>query len=84
MHWGGGGDRDHDHDAVDPGAGVVGRGPAAFPTGVCAFQLPDHLPPADTGLARDLVKGPYVFDFLAMTEKAEERDLEQAMMDRLQ
>lgn len=44
----------------------------------------DHLPAADSDLAQEMTKDPYVFDFLSMTEQAAERDLEQAMMDRLQ
>ena len=35
----------------------------------------------DSDLAQEIVKDPYVFDFL---DRAAERDLEQALMDRLQ
>ncbi len=47
-------------------------------------NFPDRLPPVDSDLAREAVKDPYVFDFLTLREGAAERDLEQAMMDRLQ
>lgn len=39
---------------------------------------------ADSDLAKEIVRDPYVFDFLRLTARATERDLEQAMMDRLQ
>ncbi len=42
------------------------------------------LPAADSDLARQLVRDPYVFDHLALTEPVAERDLEQAMVDRLE
>jgi len=42
------------------------------------------LPPPDLGLAQQLVRDPYVFDHLALSERVAERDLEQALMDRLQ
>jgi predicted nuclease of restriction endonuclease-like (RecB) superfamily len=38
----------------------------------------------DSELARQLVKDPYVFEHLAYVERAQERDVEQALMDRLQ
>ena len=42
------------------------------------------LPAEDSDLARAIVKDPYVFDFLDLTDRAAERELEQALMDRLQ
>ena len=42
------------------------------------------LPPVDSDLAQQLVKDPYVFDTLGLTAPVLERDLEQALMDRLQ
>ncbi len=42
------------------------------------------LPAADSDLARQLVRDPYVFDHLARTEPVAERDLERAMVDRLE
>ncbi|TFB54156.1 DUF1016 family protein [Cryobacterium tagatosivorans] len=38
---------------------------------------------ADSDLARQIGKDPYVFDFLELTEDAAERDLERAPMDRI-
>jgi len=42
------------------------------------------LDPADSELAQQLVKDPYVFEHLGLTEQLAERDVEQALMDRLQ
>jgi len=42
-----------------------------------------ELTPTDSELAKQLSKDPYVFDFLELTEDAAERDLEQALMDRI-
>ena len=42
------------------------------------------LPRADSDLAQQLVRDPYVFDTLGLTAPVLERDLEQALMDRLQ
>ena len=42
------------------------------------------LDPADSDLARQLVKDPYVFEHLAAVGTRRERDVEQALMDRLQ
>jgi predicted nuclease of restriction endonuclease-like (RecB) superfamily len=39
---------------------------------------------ADSELAQQLVKDPYVFEHLAMVSDLNERDVEQALMDRLQ
>jgi len=43
-----------------------------------------RLPAADSELAQQLTKDPYVFDFLGLSDTAAERDVEQALMDRLQ
>lgn len=43
-----------------------------------------HLPAADSELAQQLVRDPYVFDFLDLTGKVAERDLEAALMTRLE
>ncbi len=42
------------------------------------------LPAPDSELAQQLVRDPYVFDHLALSKRAAERELEQALMDRLQ
>lgn len=43
-----------------------------------------QLPAADSDLAQELTKDPYVFGFLDLSERSRERDVEQALMDRLQ
>jgi predicted nuclease of restriction endonuclease-like (RecB) superfamily len=43
-----------------------------------------HLPAPDSELAQQLTKDPYVFDFLDLTDSVVEREVEQALMDRLQ
>jgi predicted nuclease of restriction endonuclease-like (RecB) superfamily len=52
-------------------------------TGAAPSNFSAELEPADSNLARQIAKDPYVFDFLELTEEAAERDLEQAMMDRI-
>jgi predicted nuclease of restriction endonuclease-like (RecB) superfamily len=42
-----------------------------------------QLAPADSDLAHELGKDPYVFDFLDLTDAVSERELEQALMDRI-
>ena len=42
-----------------------------------------ELTPADSDLAQQIAKDPYVFDFLDLADDAAERDLEQALMDRI-
>lgn len=54
---------------------AVGAAPANFA---------DALDPADSDLARELVKDPYVFEHLGAVRTCRERDVEQALMDRLQ
>jgi predicted nuclease of restriction endonuclease-like (RecB) superfamily len=55
--------------------GQVGAAPTNFPA---ALDAPD------SELARELAKDPYVFEHLAYVERITERDVEQALMDRLQ
>ncbi|TFC01527.1 DUF1016 domain-containing protein [Cryobacterium adonitolivorans] len=52
----------------------VGSGPSNF-----TWQLPA----AESELAQQIAKDPYVFDFLELTDQAAERDLEQSLMDRI-
>ena len=52
--------------------------------GAAPSNFADHLPSSDSDLARQLVRDPYVFDHLALSERVSERDLEEALMDRLQ
>lgn len=40
--------------------------------------------PSESDLAQQLTRDPYVFEFLDLTTQAVERDIEQALMDRLQ
>ena len=42
------------------------------------------LPPVDSDLAQQLTKDPYVFDFLAMTERSSERELETQLVSHVQ
>ena len=53
-------------------------------TGAAPSNFAAHLPAPDSELAQALTRDPYVFDHLALTERASERELEQALMDRLQ
>jgi predicted nuclease of restriction endonuclease-like (RecB) superfamily len=43
----------------------------------------ETLPEADSELASELMKNPYVFDFLNIDKKAKELDLQRALMDNL-
>lgn len=60
-------------------AAVLRTAVGAAPTNFAAA-----LDPADSDLARGLVKDPYVFEHLGMVGTRRERDAEQALMDRLQ
>ncbi|MGI9091880.1 MAG: PDDEXK nuclease domain-containing protein [Mycobacteriales bacterium] len=53
----------------------IGTAPSNF-----AVRLPAH----DSDLAQQLVRDPYVFEFLGLTERVSERELETALMNRLQ
>ncbi|RMB57072.1 PDDEXK nuclease domain-containing protein [Tessaracoccus antarcticus] len=53
-------------------------------TGAAPSNFPTQLPAADSELAQQLTRDPYVLDFLDLTQPAAERDLEQALMTRLQ
>lgn len=53
-------------------------------TGAAPSNFAGRLPAADSELAQQLTKDPYVFDFLSLTGRTAERDVEQALMDRLQ
>lgn len=52
--------------------------------GAAPSNFPDHLPPQESDLAQQLVRDPYVFDFLDLSERAAERELETALMARLE
>ena len=53
-------------------------------TGAAPNNFPAHLDPVDADVAGELVKDPYVFDFLGLDGHVSERQLEDALMDRLQ
>jgi predicted nuclease of restriction endonuclease-like (RecB) superfamily len=53
----------------------VGRAPSNFS---------DQLPPADSDLARELTRDPYHFDFLGLTGRIAERDLEDGLVGQLE
>jgi predicted nuclease of restriction endonuclease-like (RecB) superfamily len=52
-------------------------------TGAAATNFVGQLAPADSDLALQLAKDPYVFDFLDLTSDVAERELEQALMDQI-
>jgi predicted nuclease of restriction endonuclease-like (RecB) superfamily len=47
--------------------------------GSAVTNFKETLPPPQSDLARDALKDPYIFDFLGLTEDAQERDIEQAL-----
>ncbi|MGF6998283.1 PDDEXK nuclease domain-containing protein [Paraburkholderia sp. GAS32] len=47
--------------------------------GNAVTNFPNRLPPPQSDLARDALKDPYIFDFLGLTENAQERDIENAL-----
>jgi predicted nuclease of restriction endonuclease-like (RecB) superfamily len=53
-------------------------------SGAAPSNFGARLPAADSELAQQLTRDPYVFDFLDLTERVGERQLEAALMDRLQ
>jgi predicted nuclease of restriction endonuclease-like (RecB) superfamily len=53
-------------------------------SGAAVTNFTTLLPEPDSDLVRQLVKDPYVFDFLNLTERAAERDVEKALVANLQ
>jgi predicted nuclease of restriction endonuclease-like (RecB) superfamily len=51
--------------------------------GAAPSNFAGHLEPGDSELAQQLAKDPYVFDFLGLSAGVAERDLEQALIDRM-
>ena len=51
--------------------------------GAAPSNFGQELTAEDSDLAQQIAKDPYVFDFLDLTDDAAERDLEQALMDRI-
>jgi predicted nuclease of restriction endonuclease-like (RecB) superfamily len=52
--------------------------------GAAPSNFDQQLDPLDADQAREIVRDPYIFDFLDLTERSTERALEQALTDRLQ
>lgn len=52
--------------------------------GAAPSNFATQLAPPDSELAQELTRDPYVFDFLTLTARTRERDVERALMDRLQ
>ena len=52
--------------------------------GAAPSNFTDQLPASDYDLAQQLVRDPYVFDFLNLTGRIAERELEAALMGRLE
>lgn len=52
-------------------------------TGQALTNFPTTLPPTQSELAQQAIKDPYIFDFLTLSEKAVERDLENALMGNI-
>jgi len=52
--------------------------------GAAVTNFPRRLPPAQSALAGDLLKDPYVFDFLTLTEPFQERELETGLVGHLE
>jgi predicted nuclease of restriction endonuclease-like (RecB) superfamily len=51
--------------------------------GSAVTNFPDRLPPLRSDLARETLKDPYIFDFLGLTEDAQERDIERALTQHI-
>lgn len=51
--------------------------------GAAPSNFPAALDTADSDQAQELLRDPYVFDFLGLTPRATERELEEAMMSKL-
>lgn len=52
--------------------------------GKAITNFPATLPPADSDLAAQVFKDPYLFDFLGTADSRKERELEQALVDHIQ
>ncbi|AXK68058.1 PDDEXK nuclease domain-containing protein [Burkholderia sp. IDO3] len=48
-------------------------------TGAAVTNFDARLPPHQSDLAREALKDPYIFDFLGLSEDAQERDIEQGL-----
>lgn len=52
-------------------------------TGTAPSNFTQHLAAVDSELAQQVAKDPYAFEFLGLSGQVAERDLEQALMDRI-
>lgn len=52
-------------------------------TGKAVTNFADRLQPAQSGLTREALKDPYIFDFLGLTESVQERDIEHALTQHI-
>jgi predicted nuclease of restriction endonuclease-like (RecB) superfamily len=52
-------------------------------SGKALTNFAEHLPAPDSDLARESIKDPYRFDFLGLTDEAEEREIETALVDHI-
>ena len=52
--------------------------------GTAVNNFPQTLPPADSDLAVQVFKDPYLFDFLGTADPRREREVEQALIDHIQ
>ena len=53
-------------------------------TGAAQSNFSAHMPAGESDLVQQIVRDPYVFDFLDITHTANERELEQGLADQLQ
>jgi len=61
---------------------IDGRAHARHGRALTNFEA--SLPPADSGMASQVFKDPYLFDFLGAAEPQREREVEQALVDHIQ
>ena len=52
--------------------------------GAATTNFPMTLPPVQSDLAHNTLKDPYIFDFLTLSEKAQEKELEDALIFHIQ
>lgn len=51
--------------------------------GRAVTNFPETLPPVQSDLAQQILKDPYVFDFLTLTDDAREKELQQGLLEHL-
>ena len=60
------------------------EGQAHSRQGKAISNFPATLPPADSDMAAQVFKDPYLFDFIGMADPRREREVEQALVDHIQ